>query len=284
MARKKASKLIWKLQFGAYLLTGLTCFIAIGASKVQQEQDAIAMQVAEAWIDDVLKSPPPKASSATRADNSSLDFGNAEAAIKGNSTAAKLFATKLSLGAIAVGTAEGNYTPTGKKRGLYFGHTDPGNHVTNRGFCSWNKASNISVAQADANCLSALQRQSRGTERRLKALAINPSVDTEALINGTDIWNQSNSAGPQFAKKYKLALSKGLSGRKAILFARVEAFRRDSGNLDASGLFGICRRERAYRSRLVGRAVGSDRWRWDCIALDQGRRVVEIKRALEANK
>lgn len=284
MRKKKSNKLIWKLQFLTFCFTGLACFASIGLGKIQQDREAIASQLTEEWIDDVLNSPPPQATSKVRADNSPLDFKDDRRSFDITSTAAKLFATKKSPGAIAVGVAEGNYTTSGKTTRLYAGHTDPGNHVPNKGFCSWNKAYRISVAQADINCLNALQRQSRATERRLKANGINPKTNVEALINGTDIWNQSNSAGPQFANKYKLALSKGMKGKKAILFARVEAFRRASGRLSASGLFGICRRESAYRSKLVGLQSGSESWQWKCISLDQGRRVKEVARALEASK
>jgi hypothetical protein len=284
MGKKKPNKLIWKLQFSTFCLTGLACFASIGLGRIQEDQQAIASQLTEEWIDDVLNSPPPKADTTPRADDSSSDFPDDGTTIKATSTAAKLFATKKSPGAIAVGVAEGNYTLSGKARGIYFGHTDPGNHVTNRGFCSWNKASNISVAQADANCLDALQRQSAGTERRLKGQGIDPRSNVEALINGTDIWNQSNSAGPKFASKYKLALDKGIAGKKAILWARVEAFRNNAGRLDASGLFGICRSQPAYTSKLRGLERGSEAWQWKCISLDQGRRVVEVSRALSASK
>lgn len=284
MRKKKPNKLIWKLEFATVCLVGLSLCASTFLIKTQQDREAIASQLAEEWIDDVLNSPPPQSSSKVRADNFTLDFKDDGQLSDVTSTAAKLFATKKSLGAIAVGVAEGNYTTSGKATRLYAGHTDPGNHVPNKGFCSWNKAYRISVAQADINCLNALQRQSRATERRLKANGINPKTNVEALINGTDIWNQSNSAGPQFASKYKLALSRGMRGRKAILFARVEAFRRASGRLSASGLFGICRRESAYRIKLVGLQSGSESWQWKCISLDQGRRVKEVSRALEASK
>lgn len=199
------------------------------------------------------------------------------------SMASSLFATKKSPGSIAVGAAEGNLTLTGQATSLYSGHTDPGNHVTNRGFCSWNRAKNLTVAQADQRCLGALKRQSAVTERKLIALGINPNIHAEALINGTDLWNQSNSAGPQFALKYKKALEKGLSGSGAQIWARVEAFRNRAGVLDASGLFGICRREPYYQSRLSGITPYSESWRWQCIALDQRRRVKVVSKVFKRN-
>lgn len=196
------------------------------------------------------------------------------------SVASSLFATKKAPGSIAIGAAEGNLTVTGKITSLYSGHVDPGNHVTNRGFCSWNRSKNLSIAQADRRCLSALQRQSTATEKKLLTLELDPKDHTEALVNGADLWNQSNSAGPKFATKYKQALDKGFKGNTANIWARVEAFRDRSGTLNASGLFGICAREPYYQRRLSGIKPYSEAWRWQCIALDQRRRVGMIRKTL----
>lgn len=200
-----------------------------------------------------------------------------------SSSASELFATMKSPGSIAVGAAEGNLTVTGKTTSLYLGHTDPGNHVTNKGFCSWNRAKNLSVQQADRRCLAALQRQAAATEQKLTALGIDPKIHVEALVNGTDLWNQSNSAGPQFPPAYKKSLDQRLQGKRAFVDARVEAFRNRAGNLDASGLFGICKREAYYQSKLQGHSPYSESWRWNCIALDQGRRVGVVSEALKQN-
>jgi D-alanyl-D-alanine dipeptidase len=201
-------------------------------------------------------------------------------AVSSNS-ASKLFATQQSPGSIAVGAAEGNLTLSGKTTSLYLGHTDPGNHVTNRGFCSWNRAASLTVAEADALCLAALQRQSAATERYLTTLNLDPKAHTEALVNGTDLWNQSNFAGSRFPSKYKKALDKGLKGSSAYIWARVEAFRNEVGVLDASGLFGICAREPYYQNRLYGVTPYTESWRWQCIALDQARRVEVVGNVLQ---
>ena len=195
-------------------------------------------------------------------------------------TASTLFATARSPGALAVGAAEGNLTPTGEVNSIYYGHIDPGNHVTNRGFCSWNHAANLTVAEADQRCLAALQQQSAATEHQMILLNLDPATHTVALVNGTDLWNQSNQAGAQFAAKYRQALNQGLSGRAALIDARVEAFRDSAGQLDASGLFGICATQPYYQSQLASLTAYSETWRWQCIALDQGRRVREVAIAL----
>lgn len=195
--------------------------------------------------------------------------------------AESLFATPRSIGSVAVCAAEGNCNVDGSKTSIYYGHIDPGNHVRNKGFCSWNHAEGISVEEGDRRCLSALQRQSARTIQSLKDEGIDPNTDPEAAIEGTDIWNQSNSAGPQFASKYKIALSKGMTGSKAYLWARVESFRRRWGALDASGLFGICVSQPYYIPRLQQYRQFSEEWQWNCIALDQGRRVKQIEKVME---
>lgn len=195
----------------------------------------------------------------------------------------ELFSSKKAPGAIAIGVAEGNMTSTGQPTSIYSGHTDPGNFATNRGFCSWNKSESISVAEADRRCLKALQWQSVATENQLLSLGLIPELHKMAIVIGTDLWNQSDSAGPVFPLKYKTALNKGLKGKKAYLWARVEAFRDEKQQLDASGLFGICRREASYQQQLKGLQGGSEKWRWNCIALDQRRRVLEIEKLFQSD-
>ena len=193
-----------------------------------------------------------------------------------------LFKTKSYPGSIAVGVAEGNLTLKGLPRSIYKEHIDPGNFAVNKGFCSWNKASEISVEQADRFCLQALQRQSVATENNLFDLGLNPAINKKAIAIGTDLWNQSGRAGPHFAKNFKIALlEKGLIGEKAYLWARVESFRNASGELDASGLFGICQREPYYQQQLASLIPFSEQWRWDCIALDQRRRIREMLKVLK---
>jgi D-alanyl-D-alanine dipeptidase len=194
----------------------------------------------------------------------------------------ELFGSKKAPGSIAIGVAEGNLTPSGKPTSIYLGHTDPGNFATNKGFCSWNKAQSISVAEADKRCLEALQTQSVATENQMLSLGLTPEGNKAAIIMATDLWNQSNSAGPMFPFTYKAARDKGFRGRQAYIWARVEAFRNEQQQLDASGLFGICRREPFYQQQLTGLKVDSEAWRWNCIKLDQMRRIVEIEKVLKA--
>lgn len=192
----------------------------------------------------------------------------------------ELFGSKTAPGSIAVGYAEGNLTSTGKPTPIYKGHTDPGNFATNKGFCSWNKSQGITIAEADKRCLQTLQTKSVTTENQLINLGINPERHKIAIVMGSDLWNQSNSAGPLFPFTYKAAREQGLTGQQAYIWARVEAFRNKQQELDASGLFGICRREPFYRQQLQGLKVDSEEWRWNCIKLDQRRRILAIEQVL----
>lgn len=194
----------------------------------------------------------------------------------------ELFTSKQAPGSIAVGVAEGNLTPSGKPTAIYLrGHTDPGNFATNKGFCSWNKAQGISIAQADKRCLASLQLHSVVIENQLIYLGLDPKKHKVGIVMGTDLWNQSNSAGPLFPLTYRAAQDQGFAERQAYIWARVEAFRNKQRQLDASGLFGICRREPYYRQQLVGLIVDSEPWRWNCIKLDQRRRILEIEKVLK---
>lgn len=196
-----------------------------------------------------------------------------------------LFEEKSSIGNIAVGVAEGNFrlTPNGTllETPSIEKHDDPGNEEINRGYCSWNKAGDLTKEEADSKCLSALQKQSSEIERSLQSYGVDVKFDMESLVNGTDLYNQSKAGGRQYAEKYKEALNKGLTGAKAYLNARVEAFR-VNGQLDAKGLFRICNREEYYKSKLQQLRNGSETWRWNCIALNQRTRIKAISKVLKS--
>lgn len=250
----------------------LSCFAILGLGI------APAARGAEGWLDFSVpeaKAPEPELE---------LERPPAPLAAENPLISAKsLFASYTSPGSIAVGVAEGNMTATGEATRLYRGHVDPGNGATNRGFCSWNRSKNITVAEADRRCLARLKIQATDTETKLEELGIVPNANIEALVNGTDLSNQSPRAGADFAARYSEAQGKGLTGSEALVDARVESFRKENGELSASGLFRICRRESYYRQQLRGLKRNSEAWRWQCIALDQGRRVRAIAKALDSN-
>lgn len=185
-----------------------------------------------------------------------------------------LFSTKSSLGSIAVGHAEGNMDTEGNPTHLTNGHTDPGNGAFNRGFCSWNKANGLSLKQADSNCLNALQQQSKDIVTDLQSAGVTPTV--ELVINGADLSNQSPRAGKDFAAKYRDAVK--AKHPNPVLDARIKAFEVKPGVLSATGLFRICRTYGHYSQQLQG--LSGYEWDYQCIGLDQRRRVEAIKNVL----
>ena len=198
-----------------------------------------------------------------------------------------LFADNSSKGVLALCAAEGNCTVEGKKTSLYYGHADPGNSANNLGWCSDQGRSGGNLENADAGCLARTQSRIPRLVRKLNVAGINPEENLEVFVNNLDQWNQASPrVSDSFAKRYTHAQSKGLSGKEAILWARVEAFRRSNGELEAGssrvGLFSICANpsNTYYTKRLRQYPIWSERWRWNCIALDQGRRVEAINQVL----
>ncbi|MEM9770997.1 MAG: hypothetical protein AAF889_05270 [Cyanobacteria bacterium P01_D01_bin.73] len=195
------------------------------------------------------------------------------------------FADRRSLGAVAIGHAEGNLSATGKIQSIYYGHSDPGNGVKNIGFCSlqrylWkdlNGDGKVSFPEADQQCLDLLRGQAPKTASKLLDFGYTATKHPEATINGLDLYNQSRVAGRQFPMRYRQARDRGLTGERAVVWARVESFRvlkgRNRGKLSASGLFRICRNSPQRRNL-------SD---WDCIASDQRRRVRAINRVVKSH-
>ncbi|MEM9770323.1 MAG: hypothetical protein AAF889_01760 [Cyanobacteria bacterium P01_D01_bin.73] len=204
--------------------------------------------------------------------------------IGGDSAVHQWFADRRSLGAVAIGHAEGNLSAAGKIRSIYYGHNDPGNGVKNIGFCSlqrylwqdFNGDGQVSFPEADRRCLDLLRAQGPKTAAKLLDFGYTAANHPEVTINCLDLYNQSRVAGRQCPKRYRQARDRGLTGERAIVWARVESFRvlkgRNKGKLSASGLFRICRRSRDRRHLA----------NWDCIASDQRRRVRAIRRVFRS--
>ncbi|GAB4351790.1 MAG: hypothetical protein Fur0042_20130 [Cyanophyceae cyanobacterium] len=197
----------------------------------------------------------------------------------------QLYQSPTSLGVVAVGMAEGNYTmliqngslfvqPTGN----YYGHTDPGNlswgeRVTNYGPCSDQGRSRGNIALAEKMCVDRLRDRLPTLLTDLNAAGIDPYGDLPALLNAADLYNQASPIHSRWFP-HALAIAKrgGLYGPTAYAWARTASFYLDEndrlnvekGTNRASGLLGICARE--------GRAATQ----WDCVYADQARRVNAI--------
>ncbi|BAY30695.1 hypothetical protein NIES2107_25430 [Nostoc carneum NIES-2107] len=202
-----------------------------------------------------------------------------------------LFANNSSVGVLAICVAEGNCQIDGSKTKNYFQNIDPGNGLINRGWCSDQGRGGSNLVNADAGCLSRTKSRIPRLFERMKRVGLNPEQHEEAFVNATDLWNQASPrVSDAFPTTYRAALNRGLQGQEAILWARVEAFRDESGELSAGyidlqrgvyiGLFGICANPQNtyYQARLQTYPLMSERWRWSCIALDQNRRVKAIQR------
>ncbi|BAY84549.1 hypothetical protein NIES267_40450 [Calothrix parasitica NIES-267] len=201
-----------------------------------------------------------------------------------------LFADNSSIGVLAICSAEGNCQLDGSRTKLYSGHVDPGNGVINRGWCSDQGRGGNNLDNADAVCLKRTRSRIPRLVNKLKNVGINPEQNIEAFINNLDQWNQASPrVSDAFPKRYADALNKGLIGKEAILWARVEAFRKSNRELEAGnsrvGLFSICLNPKNtyYTNRLKQFPMWSERWRWNCIALDQKRRLEAINKVLLRN-
>ncbi len=157
-----------------------------------------------------------------------------------------LFADNSSIGVLAICTAEGNCKIDGSRTKLYSGHVDPGNRVLNFGWCSNQGRDRGNLDTVDAGCLKRTRSRIPRLVNKLQNAGIKPEQNIEAFINNIDQWNQASPrVSDAFAKKYADALKKGLEGKEAILWARVEAFRKSNGELEAGNsrvgsIFNLC--------------------------------------------
>lgn len=182
----------------------------------------------------------------------------------------QLFASLDSPGVIAICAAEGNCKPDGTKTSIYRGHKDPGNGRWNMGFCSDQGRGGGNLQKADQACLERLQSREARIQQKFREAGLEPSQHLEAYVNALDLWNQASpSRSDVFPATYAKALSKGMKGEQALVWARVESFREDDGSLGGYGLQAICRRD-SRRTLSI----------WDCIARDQRRRVRAIHQTL----
>jgi len=179
-----------------------------------------------------------------------------------------LFTSSESVGAIAIGHAEGNLMADGTKTESYYGHADNANNRRNIGWCSYQKEASKNARDASLKCVDLVQSRLPILLEDMEEVGLAPAEHPEVFVNLVDLWIQASPwVSEQFPQKYTAALELGKRGDAALLWARVESFRRDR-HLDASGLLRICRRERRGLSN------------WECIAADQQRRMVAIKRVL----
>lgn len=148
--------------------------------------------------------------------------------------AEELFATPDSLGAIAIGVAEGTRTPAGGRTSLWQQHTDPGNFAENRGTFSWQLEA-TSVADAEQRGLDRV-RQAAIPHLLQDAEKIGIPLNIELLVQGADLWNQSPQAGADFIENLKRCQQRETQTSAAVLCARMESYVNPStGEVEAAG-------------------------------------------------
>ena len=161
-----------------------------------------------------------------------------------------------SLVATAVGGAEGTRTPDGGKTRAYYGHSDPGNGVWNRGSFSYQHCdSGCSPEEADRRQLARLKGQYQVIQR--KAAARNLTLNVKTALNGIDLANQSPLAALDsggYIERLAEAYRQGLTGEAAINQARSLSYiSPHTGNLNAPGLGNSMSRVRADQQRRSDR-------------------------------
>ncbi|OJJ16240.1 hypothetical protein BI308_23695 [Roseofilum reptotaenium AO1-A] len=145
-----------------------------------------------------------------------------------------LFATPNSVGAIAIGVAEGTRTPNGGYTDLYFGHTDPGNSKHNLGTFAYQHGAD-SPEEADFKQLRRLKPSILQLQEEAQSIGIH--LGTFELLAGVDLINQSPLAGKDYIQHLKTCYQLEEDLKKAILCARVRSFvNPTTGELEADGL------------------------------------------------
>jgi hypothetical protein len=167
-----------------------------------------------------------------------------------------------SLVAKAVGSAEGTRTPTGDRTRAYYGHTDPGNRVWNRGSFSYQHSAS-SPEDADQKQLQRLANQALIIEARAADYGLHLTV--EEKLNGIDLANQAPKAALDrggYIDWLAKARQRGMKGADAVLWARTRSFINPvTQRWDAPGLGNTAERierDQARRMDAIARAIAAN--------------------------
>lgn len=144
---------------------------------------------------------------------------------------------KLGPGAIAIGNAEGTLTSTGTPTWAYYGHTDPANRVTNRGFASWQASPVKDAREADQKAMQRIKTQCVPyTFKTFKQAGL--TLTPRLLVESCDIWIQAPRAAVDFASNIKGCQQRGELGEEAILCARIKNYIDPAtGQFDVAAIF-----------------------------------------------
>ncbi|PZV13789.1 MAG: hypothetical protein DCF22_10090 [Leptolyngbya sp.] len=148
--------------------------------------------------------------------------------------AEQLFGTPDSLGAIAIGVAEGTRTPDGGRTSIWQQHIDPGNYAKNQGTFSWQLEA-ASVADAEQKGLNRI-RQEAIPHLLQDAETMGVSLSMDILVQGADLWNQSPQAGADFVENLQQCQQGEKQEFAVVLCARVRSYVNPStGEVEAAG-------------------------------------------------
>jgi hypothetical protein len=167
-----------------------------------------------------------------------------------------------SLVAKAVGSAEGTRTPTGDRTRAYYGHTDPGNRVWNRGSFSYQHSAK-SPEDADQKQLQRLANQAMIIEARAADYGLHLTL--EEKLNGIDLANQAPKAALDrggYIDWLAKARQRGMKGADAVLWARTRSFINPvTQRWDAPGLGNTAERierDQARRMDAIAQAIAAN--------------------------
>lgn len=173
-----------------------------------------------------------------------------------------LFASTDSVGAIAIGMAEGTRTLEGDKTSFWKSHLDPANQAVNQGTFSW-QGSAISAEDADQQAIYHIQNTvipsllEHGAQQGIV-------FDPELLIQGVDLWIQSPAAGTEFVTNLRKCHDANTQETDLILCARVQSYYDSrTGKLDASGFNNnrvLLAQDQLRRIRSIEQAVAQEQW------------------------
>jgi hypothetical protein len=126
---------------------------------------------------------------------------------------------------LAIGNAEGTLNPDGTKTKHWDSHVDPGNAARNQGTFSYQHPAS-SPQDADKKQLAKLEKVKKDM------LAENPKLTKLELLNGLDLFNQSEAAAIGYVARLKASSDKE---KTRIITARIGGFYTENGKLDAPG-------------------------------------------------
>ncbi|MDX2230624.1 MAG: hypothetical protein NW220_13365 [Leptolyngbyaceae cyanobacterium bins.349] len=162
-----------------------------------------------------------------------------ESTAPGQSSTHNLFGEvgNLGPGAIAIGNAEGTLRPNGTPTWAYYGHSDPANQVTNKGFASWQATRVKTAKEGDRQALRRINTQCIPyTVKSFQAQGLD--LTPRLLVESCDIWIQAPRAAVDFAWNYKQCQLDGKTGERALLCARINNYIDPAtGRFDVASIF-----------------------------------------------